>query len=416
MKAKNRVGKMFFLLVILSVGPILAEQSISEQAPEAHAVSMESNDLTFSQLSQKGIAAYHNKNYTEAIGYYQQALNKRKDDVSTLNNLALALLKLDEPSTLDESIAVSNAVIAMVKKDSQKASAYFNLGKALEAKDEKESALNAYSRADELYSTDFRKLTVARLKKDLNNTHSEKTPLDENLSGSDSADYVIKNPRWEIRKGQNYSMCQEMASILNELPGDKHLKNDFPFSDKYPKFKPVPMNPVTDLTPYLPLLNEFWAIDLSRYSPPKGLTQEQAKQKKFAEWITQYEKFGVPSFYEASIKLLPKMKNSNVLFRRYPPRQVSPDEWWRLGNRISRFILLTEDGKFDKRNINHGGYGQPLFYDGLYRAADWGGAGTGVYSKKPDQHISLSDISLGGGLYITEVCKIFYQYEMESKE
>lgn len=120
----------------------------------------------------------------------------------------------------------------------------------------------------------------------------------------------------------------------------------------------------------------------------------------------------MPSFYEASIKLLPNMKNSNVLFRRYPPRQVSPDEWWRLGNRISRFILLTEDGKFDKRNISHGGYGQPLFYDGLYRAADWGGSNV----INPGQRISLSDISLGGGLYLTEVCKIFYQYEMESKE
>ena len=224
MKNKKFTSRIFILLVVLSAGSTLAEQSISEQSiseemPEAHAVSMESNDLTFSQLSQKGITAYHNKNYIEAIGYYRQALNKRKDDVSTLNNLALALLKVDEPSKLDESIAVSNAVIAMAKKDSQKANAYFNKGNALEKKGENILALQSYRNAHELSPSPARLEAYNRME----------AIAPKRYSGTDWSEGEIikylKKPSLKLAERGVYKYMTE--ACINMLPSIQSL--DFSF-------------------------------------------------------------------------------------------------------------------------------------------------------------------------------------------
>ncbi len=243
------------------------------------------------------------------------------------------------------------------------------------------------------------------------NAEQKSTPSIKERDFSKAFD--VKDPRWLLREGGQYAMCQELAALLNDLPGDKHLGMEFPFSEKYPKFKPVPMKPVGDIEPLMPVLDEWFDKYMSRIRPPGGVSQEERRQGILEEW-RQYAKSDTPLVFEGYIDLYHNGTKSHVLWVRRKDNALPPsDYWWKSYSIMSQIIIIESDGSMDDRSNTAASGGYPIYYDGRYRALRWGGTWL-QWSKRPYHGLTAFDVSLYEQALIKEdVCKIEYHFEME---
>lgn len=100
-----------------------------------------------------GVNAYKEKNYAKAITFYKDALAVDPKNGSYLNNLALALYK---SRNFVESIDVSKSAALLSGSDSQKASAFYNMGLAYQEMSDLSSALAAYQSSCDTQSSEVR--------------------------------------------------------------------------------------------------------------------------------------------------------------------------------------------------------------------------------------------------------------------
>ncbi|WP_018015929.1 tetratricopeptide repeat protein [Teredinibacter turnerae] len=166
--------------------------------------------------NQRGIAAYHQKKFTQAEHYYQQALQASPNNADVLNNYALVLHQLGR---FEDAIAVSNQAIDHTDNAKAQANAYFNKGRALESIERNKEALSAYEQAQRLVGTNARKEAVERLRgliaaADAGSSNHHQDSREQNDVSDTTVDY-----RLNITKGSNYALCRDIKAYFEKHKG-----------------------------------------------------------------------------------------------------------------------------------------------------------------------------------------------------
>ncbi len=173
-------------------------------------------DSSWQDYNQRGITAYHQKKYTQAENYYQQALQASPNNAKVLNNYALVLHQLGR---FNDAIAVSNQAIDHTDNAKAQANAYFNKGRALESIERNKEALSAYEQAQRLVGTNARKEAVQRLREliaaaDTGSSNHHRDSREQNDASDKTVDYRLK-----ITKGSNYALCRDIKAYFEKRKG-----------------------------------------------------------------------------------------------------------------------------------------------------------------------------------------------------
>ncbi|MDL2296312.1 peptidoglycan DD-metalloendopeptidase family protein, partial [Lachnospiraceae bacterium OttesenSCG-928-E19] len=94
-----------------------------------------------------GLAAYQNKNYTEAMSYFEEAIKRDPDNAQLRNDLSITYFNLER---YQEAIEQADEVLNRIGNRSQYSAAYYNKGKSQEALGLKKQAAESYILAAEL--------------------------------------------------------------------------------------------------------------------------------------------------------------------------------------------------------------------------------------------------------------------------
>jgi tetratricopeptide (TPR) repeat protein len=114
-----------------------------------------------SRLNQLGLAAYQQKRYDDAVEYYRQAMRWHRLNHEAKSNLALAYLRLKQPT---RAIEVANEVLQTTDAPAAiRAASAYNLGLAYESLGERQRATELYVRALQLQPSQARRDAVERM-------------------------------------------------------------------------------------------------------------------------------------------------------------------------------------------------------------------------------------------------------------
>jgi hypothetical protein len=129
-----------------------------ELVPEPQSLQLPSES---SRLNQLGLAAYQQKRYDDAVEYYRQAMRWHRLNHEAKSNLALAYLRLKQPTraieVATEVLQTTDAPVAI------RAASAYNLGLAYESIGERQRATELYVTALQLQPSQARRDAVERM-------------------------------------------------------------------------------------------------------------------------------------------------------------------------------------------------------------------------------------------------------------
>jgi len=152
-----RAYGLVFLLLSLSL-PLIPEYSETQTAGTSNNTSSEqSNQLLEKQFFKTGNTLFDQRKYTDAITYYDKALQINSTDINVLYNKALAL---DNLGRLNEAITYYDKVLAIKPDDIDTLN---NKGLALDSLGKHDEAISYYDKVLEIDPADIAALNKKNL-------------------------------------------------------------------------------------------------------------------------------------------------------------------------------------------------------------------------------------------------------------